>query len=71
MTGIINHVTASIYFYIIKTTIMSVIFLLLGASLVVALFFLIAFIWSVKDGQYEDDFSPAHRMLFDEKINND
>jgi cbb3-type cytochrome oxidase maturation protein len=50
---------------------MSVIFLLLGASLVVALFFLIAFIWSVKDGQYEDDFSPAHRMLFDEKINND
>lgn len=50
---------------------MSVIFLLLGASLVVAIFFLIAFIWSVKDGQYEDDFSPAHRMLFDEKINND
>lgn len=50
---------------------MSVIFLLLGASLVVALFFLVAFIWSVKDGQYEDDYSPAHRMLFDEKINND
>ncbi|QEH41003.1 cbb3-type cytochrome oxidase assembly protein CcoS [Chitinophaga sp. XS-30] len=50
---------------------MSVIFLLLGASLVVALFFLIAFIWSVKDGQYEDDYSPARRMLFDEKINND
>lgn len=50
---------------------MSVIFLLLGASLIVALFFLISFIWSVKDGQYEDDFSPAHRILFDEKINND
>ncbi|GEP93943.1 cbb3-type cytochrome oxidase assembly protein CcoS [Chitinophaga cymbidii] len=50
---------------------MSVIFLLLGASLSVALFFLVAFIWSVKDGQYEDDYSPAHRMLFDEKINND
>lgn len=50
---------------------MSVIFLLLGASLVVALFFLIAFIWSVRDGQYDDDYSPAHRVLFDEKINND
>lgn len=50
---------------------MSVIFLLLGASLIVALFFLIAFIWSVRDGQYDDDYSPAHRVLFDEKINND
>lgn len=46
---------------------MSVIILLLGASLAVALFFLFAFIWSVKDGQYEDDFSPAHRILFEDK----
>ncbi|MGN7720800.1 cbb3-type cytochrome oxidase assembly protein CcoS [Chitinophaga sp. 22620] len=46
---------------------MSVITLLLGASLAVALFFLASFIWSVKDGQYEDDFSPAHRILFEEE----
>lgn len=46
---------------------MSVIILLLGASLAVALFFLVAFIWSVKDGQYEDDYSPAHRILFEDK----
>ncbi|ASZ14363.1 cbb3-type cytochrome oxidase assembly protein CcoS [Chitinophaga pendula] len=46
---------------------MNVIILLLGASLAVALFFLLAFIWSVKDGQYKDDFSPAHRILFDDK----
>lgn len=46
---------------------MSVIIILLGASLAVALFFLMAFIWSVKDGQYDDDFSPAHRILFEDK----
>ncbi|SFD33408.1 cytochrome oxidase maturation protein, cbb3-type [Chitinophaga sp. CF118] len=44
---------------------MSVIIILLGASLMVALFFLAAFIWSVKNGQFEDSFSPAHRVLFD------
>ena len=44
---------------------MSVILLLIGASLVVALFFLGAFIWSIKSGQYEDDYTPSVRMLFD------
>ena len=48
---------------------MSVIIILLGASLLVALFFLAAFIWSVKNGQFEDSFSPAHRVLFDDKPN--
>ncbi|HJT73664.1 MAG TPA: cbb3-type cytochrome oxidase assembly protein CcoS [Chitinophaga sp.] len=46
---------------------MSVIIILLGASLLVAIFFLAAFIWSVRNGQFEDDFSPAHRMLFESK----
>lgn len=45
---------------------MSVMILLLGASLIVALVFLVAFIWSVKAGQYDDDFSPAHKILFDD-----
>jgi cbb3-type cytochrome oxidase maturation protein len=49
---------------------MGVIVILLGASLLVALGFLAAFIWSVKNGQFEDDFSPAHRILFDEKKDN-
>lgn len=49
---------------------MGVIIILLGASLLVALGFLAAFIWSVKNGQFEDDFSPAHRILFDEKKDN-
>ncbi len=46
---------------------MSAIFLLIGASLLVALGFLGAFIWSIKSGQYEDDYSPGVRMLKDPK----
>lgn len=44
---------------------MSVIFVLIGISLVVAIGFLIAFIWSVKSGQYEDVYTPSVRILFD------
>jgi cbb3-type cytochrome oxidase maturation protein len=47
---------------------MSVLFILIGASIVVAAGFLFAFIWSVKDGQYEDDYTPSVRMLFDNEI---
>jgi len=36
--------------------------------LLVAVGFLIAFIWSVKDGQYDDDYTPSIRMLFDSSI---
>lgn len=49
---------------------MSAIFILISASLLVAIGFLIAFIWSVKNGQYEDDYTPSVRMLFDDEINN-
>jgi cbb3-type cytochrome oxidase maturation protein len=45
---------------------MSVIILLIGISISVALVFLGAFIWAIKSGQYEDDHSPAVRMLFDD-----
>ncbi len=44
---------------------MSVIIVLLLVSISVAGLFLAAFIWSVKNGQYEDDFSPAVRILFE------
>lgn len=46
---------------------MSVIILLIIASIIVAGGFLIAFMWSVKDGQYDDNYSPANRILFDDK----
>ena len=44
---------------------MGVLIILIGVSILVALGFLIAFIWSVKTGQYEDDYTPSVRMLFD------
>jgi len=46
---------------------MSVIFILLIASLLIAGVFLVAFLWSVKNGQYDDEQSPPVRMLFDDK----
>ncbi len=45
---------------------MEVIFILVIASLLVALVFLMLFIWAVKSGQYEDDYSPSVRILFDQ-----
>lgn len=47
---------------------MSVLFILIIVSLVVAASFLVAFIWSVKNGQYEDDYTPSVRMLFDDEL---
>ena len=44
---------------------MSAFFIMIGASLLLAIGFLIAFIWSVKTNQYEDDYTPSVRMLFD------
>ncbi len=45
---------------------MIVIFILIGLSLIVALIFLSLYIWSVKDGQYDDDYTPSVRILFDD-----
>ncbi|MBL4604662.1 MAG: cbb3-type cytochrome oxidase assembly protein CcoS [Flavobacteriaceae bacterium] len=47
---------------------MSVIYLLLALSILVALIFFIAFIISVKSGQYDDSYTPSVRMLFDDEI---
>ena len=46
---------------------MSVIVVLIGASLIVALGFLIAFLWAVRNGQYDDKYTPSIRILFDDK----
>lgn len=46
---------------------MSAIVILLIASISVAALFLGAFIWSVRNGQFDDDFSPPRRILFDNK----
>ncbi len=46
---------------------MSVVFVLITFSLIVALVFLGFFIWAVRSGQYEDKYTPSVRMLFDDE----
>ena len=45
---------------------MSVLVLLIFASLAVATVFLAAFIWAVRSGQYEDTCTPSMRLLPDD-----
>jgi cbb3-type cytochrome oxidase maturation protein len=45
---------------------MKAIFILIIISLLAAIGFLFAFIWAVKTGQYEDDYTPSVRILFDD-----
>lgn len=47
---------------------MSVIYLLISISIVVAIFFFFAFVRAVKTGQYDDDYTPSVRMLFDDEL---
>jgi cbb3-type cytochrome oxidase maturation protein len=46
---------------------MSVILILIIASLSLALAFLAGFIWAVKSGQFEDTYTPSMRILLDEQ----
>ena len=45
---------------------MSVVIILILASLAVGLLFVAAFVWSVRSGQYEDTLTPSMRMLLDD-----
>lgn len=47
---------------------MSALFILIGISLMVAGSFLAAFIWSVGNGQFDDDYTPSIRILFDNPV---
>ena len=47
---------------------MSVILILILASLTMALVFLAAFVWSVRTGQFEDTTTPSMRVLLDEPV---
>jgi len=41
---------------------------LIGISILVAGSFLAAFLFSVKKGQFDDDYTPSVRMLFDDEL---
>lgn len=49
---------------------MNIIYLLLALSVLVAIIFFIAFILSVKKGQYDDMYTPSVRMLFEDELVN-
>mgnify|MGYP002621604485 FL=1 len=34
--------------------------------MLIALIFLVAFFWAAKSGQFEEDYAPAVRILFDD-----
>lgn len=46
---------------------MKVIVLLLGVSMSVSLFFLLSYIFSSKEGQFDDTYSPAHRIFYEDE----
>jgi len=46
---------------------MNIFYLLIGVSLFAALIFLGLFIWAVKSGQFEDNYTPSIRVLFDDE----
>ncbi len=45
---------------------MKIIFFLIATSLLLAVGFLVAFFWAVRNGQYEDEYTPSVRILLDE-----
>ena len=47
---------------------MSVIYVLLAISIIVAIGFFTAFIISVRSGQYDDSYTPSVRMLFEDEL---
>ncbi len=46
---------------------MAIIIILISISLLIAIGFLVSFIWNLKSGQYDDTYSPSVRMLFEDK----
>ncbi len=46
---------------------MNIMIFLIGASLLIALIFLGAFIWAVRSGQFDDDYTPSMRILLDDE----
>jgi cbb3-type cytochrome oxidase maturation protein len=46
---------------------MKIMILLIILSLLIAVGFLFAFFWATRAGQFDDDYTPSVRMLFDDK----
>lgn len=46
---------------------MGIIYLMLIVSLCIAAFFLGFFFWATKNGQFDDDYGPSVRVLFEDE----
>jgi len=49
---------------------MEVLFVILPFALLISIIFVLSFVMSVRDGQYDDLETPAYRILLDEKKQN-
>ncbi|GGH15120.1 cbb3-type cytochrome oxidase assembly protein CcoS [Pedobacter zeae] len=47
---------------------MNILYFLVGCSVVMALIFLAAFVWSLRNGQHDDVVTPGMRVLFDDEV---
>ena len=47
---------------------MAIVFFLIVVSLIVASGFLLAYLWATRSGQFDDSYTPAVRMLFDDEL---
>lgn len=47
---------------------MEILFIILPFALLIAIFFVIAFIKAVRSGQFDDLDTPSHRMLIDDEV---
>lgn len=47
---------------------MNILYFLVGCSVLMALIFLGAFFWSLKNGQHDDVYTPGVRILFDDEL---
>ncbi|MCG8573467.1 MAG: cbb3-type cytochrome oxidase assembly protein CcoS [Flavobacteriales bacterium] len=50
---------------------MGIIIILIAVSILLALVFLLSFVWAVKSGQYEDTYGPSVRILFEDDETHD
>jgi cbb3-type cytochrome oxidase maturation protein len=46
---------------------MTAMYMLIAFSLVIATGFVLAFVWAIRSGQYDDKYTPSVRVLFDDE----
>jgi cbb3-type cytochrome oxidase maturation protein len=56
------------FYFAAKFKKVNIILYLIIISLCVAAFFLAAFFWAVRDGQYDDEYTPGMRILLDDDM---